>query len=363
MHNDPSGAFTEAVSRYRKILIFIPGSPDPDALASSYAIRTILDTMGIGSEIVSEKKISLPQNRAFVKSFSIPLVQAKTINPERFDSYIITDFQSNVIEGITGRIPCAVHIDHHEKSHNNAPADFSYIRTESGSTSALVAHILKGLSNPIPPDRMTSIFTALIFGIQTDTDSFRHASKTDMEALKFLSLYADNEKLNSISAIPISRETMLYYKTAGENELIYKDWAIYGIGYLDISHRDSLAITADLLLKNRNHKAVAVFAIVEDRQNKDLFIDVSFRTDSPAIDLNTLIKKITPTGGGRRFKGAYQIKMKYFNACPDREILWRAAESTTIARIKEARDAEYITEIKNITRRAIDRFAALLKHK
>ena len=205
--------------------------------------------------------------------------------------------------------------------------------------------------------------TALMFGIQTDTDDFHHTSVIDIEALRYLAEYADMDVISKIEGIPLSPATMRLYRRALENTLVYKDWGIYGTGFIDIEHRDSIAITADLLLKNTGHRTVAVYALVEDKKRDDLFIDVSFRTKMDTLDLNRLIKRITPMGGGRRYKGAYQVKLGYLNSCREKDLLWKVAESATLKRIKDARDGLYLYEIKKLSAWAMDKISSFLKNK
>jgi nanoRNase/pAp phosphatase (c-di-AMP/oligoRNAs hydrolase) len=154
---------------------------------------------------------------------------------------------------------------------------------------------------------------------------------------------------------------MHYYKKAAENLYVYKDWRIYGIGYMDIANRDSMAITADLLLKNPDTGTVIVYALVEDRSRKDLFLDVSFRSRSENLDINALIKNITPTGGGRQYKGAYQIKLDYFRACPDKELLWKTVQLTTIEKLKKTRDVIHLSEIDTTFLSSLQRAVSFFK--
>lgn len=356
-------AFTSALKKYRHTLIYIQGSPDPDAIASSYAIKIMLSRMDIVSEIVSGKKLSLSQNRAFVRSLDIPLKTGAKPAPGDFDSYIVTDFQSNIVPGISDRIPCAAHIDHHEPDCAVAASEFSLVRPDAGSTSSLVATILMQSDITFSKDEMRSMATALMFGIQTDTDDFKHTTPIDTEALRFLSEYADMDIIRKIEGIPLSPATIKLYNRAIDHELTYKDWGIYGTGYIDVEHRDSIAITADLLLKNSKHRTVAVYALVEDRKKNDLFMDVSFRTVIETLDLNSLIKSITPTGGGRKFKGAYQVRLGYLNACRERDLLWKVTESATLKRIRDSRDALYLHEIKKLPARAFEKIVSFLKNK
>lgn len=339
--------FRKAVTKYKNIALYIPGSPDPDAIASAYAIKVILKNLSIHSDIFAEKKLSLPQNKAFIDILNIQVSFGKTISNKKYDAYIVTDFQNNRIENIEDSIPCAAHIDHHGKSKNTVKSDFTLIKTDSGSTSTLVALIIKNLGITFEKDDLTAIATALTFGIQTDTDKYDHTTPLDIEALNYLSEFADAKILSSINNIPVSPETLLCYRKGIANETVYKDWGMYGIGYINAKSRDSIAISADMILKNSGHKTVAVYAIIENAGKNELYLDVSFRSESAKVDLNRVIKRITPNGGGRQYKGAYQIKLNYFINAPDRNLLWNIVETTTIETLKISRDTLYISELES----------------
>ena len=353
--------FLLSVKKYHNIIIIISGSPDPDAIASAYALKVLLSTVSISSDIVITKKISLSQNRAFVKYLKIPVFYKKTLTPQNYDAYIIPDFQSNIVDGITHHIPCAAHIDHHTKTDTIAVSDFSLIRPDAGSTSSLIALMIKDHAAALGKKDLITASTALMFGIQTDTDKYEHATPVDIEAMHYLSEYSDKKLINKINGIPVSPATMRYYKKAALNRHIYKDWRIYGIGYIDIEHRDSIAITADLLLKKSGKTTVIVYAIVEDKERDGLFLDVSLRSRSENLDINSLVKSISPTGGGRQYKGAYQVKLDYFRICPDRDLLLKAVELTTIERLKRSRDEIYIHTISSIFSSALKRAASFFR--
>lgn len=361
--NKAASDFLSSVKKYKKIMIIIQGSPDPDAIASSFAIKELLKNLSIDSEIFASKKISLSQNRAFVKFLNIPMKVVKTLQPENFEAYIVTDFQSNRVKEVSGRIPCAAHIDHHQKDPERLPADFSLIRTESGSSSTLVTLILKNIGITLSENQCRAVSTALMFGIQTDTDSYQHTGDLDLEALGFLSSRADMDIINRLNGIPMSGPTLSFYNRALEHGTVYKEWGFYGIGYIDITQRDSLAIAADLILKKSGLKTIAVYSIVMDTGKQELFLDVSLRTRSSSLDLNSLIKKITPTGGGRVYKGAYQIKLDYFRHTPDRDALWNTVETATLDWLKKSRDNAYLYELTGITKNIFTKAVSYLKNK
>jgi nanoRNase/pAp phosphatase (c-di-AMP/oligoRNAs hydrolase) len=207
-----------------------------------------------------------------------------------------------------------------------------------------------------------AVSTALMFGIQTDTDSYTHAGDIDIEALEFLSSRADMDIINRLNGIPMSGPTLSFYNRALTHGTVYKEWGFYGIGYIDIEQRDSLAIAADLLLKKSGLKTIAVYSIVSDTGKHELFLDVSLRTKSGNLDLNSLIKKITPTGGGRVYKGAYQIKLDYFRNASDRDALWETIEAVTVDWLKKSRDNAYLHELTGITKNIFRKAVSFLKN-
>lgn len=342
-----SRALADTIAKYRNILIVIKGSPDPDAIASSYALSAICRRMNVSSAIVSANKLSLPENRAFVKILDITLYISPDLpDIKEFDAYIVADHQSPAARELVGSLPCAIFIDHHEPAEEEIRADFVLRETEAGSTSTLIALLLKNLKIGLEPGVMRTVSTALLYGIYTDTDKYSHAGELDYEALDYLSKYSDHDLFNRISSTPLPRKTLQLLKKAIENKTSYKDWLIAGIGYVEADSRDIIAIIADFLLKRETFTTVIVFAAIEDADRGRLTLDASFRSSSGFLNLNDVIKKITPEGGARKFKGAYQVDISYFNHCPDRKLLWDVIYLSTMELLKKSRDELYITELK-----------------
>ena len=340
--------FIKTVTKYNPLVIYIPGSPDPDAIASAYAIKIILKHHSVEADIFTEKGLSLQQNKAFTKRLKIPLKIGKEINLDKYQAYIVTDFQNNWVDQIGDKIPCAAHIDHHRATKAPVKAEFSLISNDAGSTSTLVALMIKSLNLELSEKEMTAVATALTFGIQTDTDKYDNITDLDFEALSHLSQYVDRDILQGINSTPLYPQTAELYDRAIENEIVYKDWAFYGLGYIDAKYRDSIAVTADRVLKHAEYKVVAVFAVIENQNKQETYLDVSLRTKNSNVDLNRIIKNITPNGGGRKYKGAYQVKLNYLKNTPDKDLLWQVVEAATLETLSKSRDAFYITGIKGI---------------
>ncbi len=310
-------ALAASIRKYRNILIIIKGSPDPDAIASSFALSALCRKLGVSSTIISGKKVSLPENRMFIATLNIPVRFSPDLPDIRhFDAYIVTDFQSPSAHEIAGDLPCAVFIDHHEHDGEEARADFSLRNTDAGSTSTIIALLLKEMGVKLELSDMVPVSTALLYGIYTDTDKYSHAGRLDYEALDYLSGFSDHEAFNKISSTPLSRETLELLKTAIRVKVAHKNWLIAGLGYVGADNRDSIAVIADFLLKREKHHAVVVFAAIESADGSRLTLDASLRSESDMLNLNDIIKAITAEGGARKFKGAYQVNMDYFSRLP-----------------------------------------------
>ncbi|HQO02819.1 MAG TPA: hypothetical protein PLI62_11145 [Spirochaetota bacterium] len=341
--------FFTTLSNHKSLLIYIKGSPDPDVIASSWMLKCICEKSDIKAEIFALKKPSLPQNRAIIEKLDIPIYfEDPGMNMGRFDGYAVLDFQSAYLKGISEKLPCVFHIDHHEPVHEDIDVECKISSGAVGAASTIMAMILKESRFAQDEDLLRSIGTALVYGIQTDTDNYKHARDVDFEALSFLSRYSDKEIINKISGIPLSDGMVDMIGKAIRNKIVYKGWLIAGVGLIKESVRDSIAIIADFLLQEEGVSTVIVFALVETRDHKGLVLDASFRTEDRDLDLNYLIKRITSEGGARQYKGAYQVNMDYFVHCPDRELLWQTVSVTTIEVLKKQRDNIYIAELKGV---------------
>ena len=329
----------KALTGFKNILIFIKGSPDPDAIASSFVIKVICDFYGIKSHIIAQQKLSLSQNKLFVKKLNIPLKITSIFPSEKYDAYVVLDHQSAKVTGMPD-IPCAVHIDHHEKIKEDVEPIFSILSDKVGATSTIIGLLFKEMDIDLKPAIISDIATALVYGLQTDTDKYEHCTKLDYEALRFLSAKADNELISKLSGLPMSETTSNLLDKAVTDHIIYKEWLIAGVEYIDESSRDSIAIIADFLLRREKFPVVFVFAIIKHKNNPKLVLDSSVRTDNISIDLNRIIKSITSTGGARKFKGAFQIDLDFFDYYHDKQALWDMVSATAIEAIKSQRDRQ-----------------------
>ncbi len=348
----PGAALFQAVSAHRNLLFCIKGSPDPDALAAAFVCKVLCEKLGKKCRIVATQELSLHQNRMFVKSLSLPFEVMHDFArvADWGDAYLVLDHASPVIEGLSEKLPCLVHIDHHDAVEVPFPIEMRWCRTDVGSTSTLVAQILEARHQELAfsEREMRRMTTALLFGLQTDTDQYALATPTDHTAMKFLSRFADAAVLKKLSGIPMGRTTTNRLQRAERNQIIYKDWLITGVGFIPERSRDDIAIIADLLLRQKRASLVVVFALVQDERRRKLTLDASVRSSDRSLKLSSLVRRMSLDGGGRKFKGAFQVKLDYFLSYSERDTLWAFVEKVTVEKLKRTRDSHYRVRLEGL---------------
>ncbi|MCP4129632.1 MAG: hypothetical protein GY754_01330 [bacterium] len=332
----------ETIKKLDKILVFIKGSPDPDVIASSFALKILGDLYKTDISIVSLSPVSLPQNEVFINKLAIPVIFPNELPKlSEYNAYAVLDHQTSFVEAIGKSLPCAIHIDHHEEAEDLVDAEFKIQSKEAGSVSTILAHIFESLdihnNETIEAALMERAATALSYGIYSDTDYLTHARSLDKKAISYLEPYVNNNILESIKEMPFSEETVTILSKTILNQIIYKGWLISGVGFLPESYRDSIAIIADFLLSGEKVSTAIIFAIIE-REDGTFHLDASCRTANKRFDLNQFIKSITPNGGARNYKGAYQVDLSYFSKCPDKTALWKVVQQSTVELLKHQRD-------------------------
>jgi nanoRNase/pAp phosphatase (c-di-AMP/oligoRNAs hydrolase) len=159
------------------LLILTHDDPDPDSLASAFALKYILETAcGGTAKIAYGGVIGRMENRAMVKLLNIPVHKLKRIDLRKYVNVALVDtqpaFENNSFS--KNRKPAIV-IDQHP-SVVKPVADFVLVDTECGATSVILAQALLGLSIEVPQ----GVATALAYGILSDTMNLYRARQSDI---------------------------------------------------------------------------------------------------------------------------------------------------------------------------------------
>jgi len=163
-------------NRLSPLLILTHDYPDPDALASAYALQYLAELKGgIKSRIAYGAVIGRIENQEMVRLLKIPAYKVRNSDFRRYASVALVDtqpgFENNSFP--RGRDP-AIIVDQHVVG-PLPEADFKLIDTDAGATSMLLARELLALEVQIP----VRLATALVYGILSDTLDFYRVAKQE----------------------------------------------------------------------------------------------------------------------------------------------------------------------------------------
>lgn len=325
-----------ALSTYagKNLLILLKGAPDPDCIASAWALRYIADKFGIATTILYSDKLSHQENRALVKQMEIPMVFfSEHFDIKEFDGYCIVDSPMtdlSLFNDVPEEFPLVIHVDHHKSSISTA--EFYDVREHAGSTASIFAEYLREGTNGLLPSNSEcmQIATALMHGIRSDTDGFYLAREVDYLGAAYLSMYADSDLMKIISAQLIPPKTMDILHRALQSKAIRDNYLLTGVGFVREEDRDGIPQAADYLLRREGIDTVFAYGIVDEK-----YIEGSLRTRSKVFDPDQFLKEILgqdragkPYGGGRLDKGGFKIPVGMFAKCGDKQLLWDMTKKT-----------------------------------
>jgi nanoRNase/pAp phosphatase (c-di-AMP/oligoRNAs hydrolase) len=237
------------VQNKRKILIVTHTNPDPDAIASAYALRHLFASWGVNSVLVYGGIIGRAENKAMIKRLRIPIRSIQTITPFNFKVVALVDAQPS-----SGNAPLPrslepwIVVDHHppRKTSSLKAIPFVDIRPDYGSTATIVAEYL--LKEGVEINR--KLATALYYGIMSDTrDLGRNAKEMDVRISAGLYAKVLVRTLSQIEHPRLPREYFRVLQEALGRTTWYpaKKVLISELG--EIVEPDMVAIIADFLIR------------------------------------------------------------------------------------------------------------------
>lgn len=243
------------VSGASRPIILIHGSPDPDALASGWALREILRRFSKTPPIRYTGEVGRLDNQAMIESLRLPAKPLKSEELSSADLVALVDCQPEFFDSI--ELPrCDIVFDHHpKKSRRKYP--FSDIRPGCLATSSILAEYVKQAGIELS----TRLATALYYGIQTDSRHMqRPPTRIDSAALRFLERKVNTNLLRRIEFSSYSLDRLDYF-TIALIKLRHHKGVLYShvgsVPYLDICVQ-----IADFLIRIKEAKWALVSGIV-----------------------------------------------------------------------------------------------------
>ncbi|MGH7907775.1 MAG: DHH family phosphoesterase [Candidatus Binataceae bacterium] len=183
-----------------RIAILMQDDPDPDALSSAMALRTLLGRNKLTTPFFSFMPVTRPENLTMIHLLEIEVAEATTEILDSFDKIAMVDVQPPYFGERIKRADIV--IDHHP-GYVGGLAFFEDIRTNYGATATIMTEYL------ISDEQRVSerVATALLYGIRSDTLMLsRRATEEDFQAYTHLYPHVNYNVLRQIDRpeFPIS---------------------------------------------------------------------------------------------------------------------------------------------------------------
>lgn len=187
-----------------RVLILTHHDPDPDAIASGLALRTLLRRTKQTAIIGTMQPVSRPENLRMLKLLEIGI---DTVTADQFGSFekiALVDVQPHYFGDALRHVDLVV--DHHPET-SGWTAMFKDIRSDYGSTSTILTEHLQA----VDLDISERTATAMLYAIKSDTLFFnRQANRADLDAFSFLYPLADASLIRKMEGAEITRERLDY---------------------------------------------------------------------------------------------------------------------------------------------------------
>jgi nanoRNase/pAp phosphatase (c-di-AMP/oligoRNAs hydrolase) len=185
-----------------RVLIMMQDDPDPDAIASALALKTLLGRSKAQALMATFGTITRPENRAMLRVLEIDVEQIKPRAVSDYDMVAMVDTQPSFFEEPFDQVDLV--IDHHPEE-TPARAHLKDIRPAYGATSTILTEYLRAADV-----RLTQrLATALLYGISADTLHLeRGATRADIDAFTFLHAQANHSALRRIERPELSNAAL-----------------------------------------------------------------------------------------------------------------------------------------------------------
>jgi nanoRNase/pAp phosphatase (c-di-AMP/oligoRNAs hydrolase) len=170
----------DTLAEVKSLLILVQHDPDPDAIASALALRTILGRNKITTPIGSFGQVTRPENATMVQLLDVEIEQITPDTLLQHDGIALVDVQPPYFGDLLSQVDAV--IDHHPLT---APYTARYrdVRTNFGATATIFVEYLQSINAKITQ----RLATALYYGIKTDTLFLgRETTDADIEAFTYL---------------------------------------------------------------------------------------------------------------------------------------------------------------------------------
>jgi len=292
-----------------RVLILTHNDPDPDAMASGLALRTVLRRTRQTAVVGCLEPVTRPENLRMVKLLDLKI---ETLTPEQlkeFDKIALVDVQPHYFHGLLPHVDLV--IDHHPEQ-SGYSAIFKDIRPEYGSTSTILTEHLRA----VDMDISERTATAMLYAIKSDTLFFqRHANRADIEAFSYLYPLGDATMIRKMEGAEITAERLDYLIKAWQQGRMMEHVFCAFLG--EPPREDFIPYVADFYLQLENVQWTVISGVVNDQfvvsvrnlgysRNAGDFVRRWFAEIGSAGGHRTMAKAVVPVEAFQKKFGTYE---------------------------------------------------------
>jgi nanoRNase/pAp phosphatase (c-di-AMP/oligoRNAs hydrolase) len=292
-----------------RVLILTHNDPDPDAMASALALRTLLRRTRQTAVIACLQPVTRPENLRMVKLLDLKIETLQPDHLKDFEKIALVDVQPHYFPGLLPHVDLV--IDHHpEQSGYNAI--FKDIRPEYGSTSTILTEHLRA----VDMDISERTATAMLYAIKSDTLFFnRHANRADLDAFSYLYPLADASAIRKMEGAEITAERLDYLIKAWQQGRMMEHVFCAFLG--EPPRDDFIPYVADFYLQLENVQWTVICGVVNDQfvvsvrnlgysRNAGDFVRRWFNDIGSAGGHRTMAKAVVPVEAFQKKFGTYE---------------------------------------------------------
>lgn len=264
--------------------------PDPDAVASAFALQNFLKQHGILTDICYDGRIEKLSTRKMITVFGIEAKSREEIeNIMREEDYIIMvdsqKYNANITDFIGDEVAC---IDHHPTV---IECEYAYKDVRRvGACATIIAEYFQQTDTPMD----SVVAAALAYGIKMDTADFiRGATDLDVDMFAYVYRIADVQKLVTMYTNVMEFSDLKAYGAAIDSIQVYQN---VGFAAIPFDCPDALiAIISDFILSLDVVDISIIYAVRSDG------IKFSMRSALLEVDAGNVIDKALQgygNGGG-----------------------------------------------------------------
>jgi nanoRNase/pAp phosphatase (c-di-AMP/oligoRNAs hydrolase) len=292
-------------------------NPDPDALATGVAVVHLAEAAGVDATLQYPGEIRHQENRALRAVLQLECEPVTHVADIAHEAVVLVDHsEPRGFAGAGGILPYAV-VDHHPDGGDPIAETIVDVRPGYGAAASILAEYLADLgAEPIPADAdpgdvdaplsvPSSVATALVYGILTDTDDLvSGASPPDFEAAGYLHPAVDETLLRRIAEPQVSADVMEAKARAVTDRRVRGSFVVSNL--TAIPNRDAIPQAADELLKLEGATAAVVCG------ECDGTVYLSGRSRDDRVDMGRVMRTVASSfrdgdGGGHVRMGGAQI--------------------------------------------------------